>query len=98
MQRFLLRELDTSRPPNVYRLTNVTFGLKSPPFSNIQTMIDHLESQTEVYAIAVEEIKSNVFVDDILSGAQTTEAAARFAVNIKKAMASGGFPLKKIFF
>ncbi|KAG1656001.1 hypothetical protein GQR58_024198 [Nymphon striatum] len=45
MQRFLWRDLDTSKQPDVYRLTIVTFGPTSSPFSSIQTVLDHIRNR-----------------------------------------------------
>jgi hypothetical protein len=59
-QRFLWRNMDTSRKPDTYRLTTVTFGLTSSPFSSIKTVLNHAESKRENFPKAVEEIKDNI--------------------------------------
>ncbi|XP_064622592.1 uncharacterized protein LOC135484832 [Lineus longissimus] len=95
LQRFLWRDMDTSKKPDVYRLKTVTFGLKSSPFSSIKTVVDHALTQTKEYPKATEEITENIFVDDVLSGEDNTTAAASLAVDMKTVLKSGGFPLRK---
>ena len=94
-QRFLWRSMNTKRQPDSYCLTGVTFGLTCSPFSSIQTLINHVKSQQERYPKAAEEVINNVFVDDILSGAETVTEAAQMMQDMKNMMAAGGFPLKK---
>lgn len=94
-QRLLWRNLDSSKPPDVYRLTCVTFGLKPSPFSSIKTVQDHVQTEAEKYPIAAQEVKENTFVDDVLSGADSTEDAANLAVDMRNILSTGGFPLRK---
>jgi hypothetical protein len=94
LQRFLWRS-DNSKEPEEYRLTTVTFGLTSSPFLSIQTVLTHVETQEVDFPKAVEEIKENIFVDDVLSGEATVEKAAQLATDMKTVLATGGFPLRK---
>ena len=94
-QRFLWRDLDPSKPPEIYRLTGVTFGLAPSPFSSIQTVIDHVTSLKDEFPDASREILENTFVDDVISGTDLVDDAATLASDMKTVMAEGGFPLKK---
>ena len=94
-QRFLWRNLDASKEPDVYRLTTVTFGLTPSPYSSIQTVLDHVKGQKEEFPKAAQEIEENIFVDDVLTGEDSVEAAAVLAVDLKHVLGSGGFPLRK---
>jgi hypothetical protein len=95
MQRFLWRDLDSSKEPEVYRLTTVTFGLTPSPFSSIQTLLDHARKYREDYPKAVAEIEGSVFVDDVLTGEDTVEDAATLAIDLKTVLGEGGWPLRK---
>jgi hypothetical protein len=95
LQRFLWRNLDMTKIPDVYRLTGVTFGLKCSPFSCIRTVTDHVNTQKKDYPKAAEELSQNIFVDDVLSGADSVEEAAQLMLDMRDMMAKGGFPLKK---
>ena len=94
-QRFLWRNLNSDEPPSVYKLTTVTFGLTCSPFSSIQTVMKHMDTQKEKYPKATKEIQENLFVDDILSGDDSVEEAAQLALDIKAAGESGGFRFRK---
>ena len=45
-------------------------------------MLDHVESERENYPAAAEQIRRNIFVDDVLSGASTVKEAAKLAKDI----------------
>ncbi|XP_064648771.1 uncharacterized protein LOC135500981 [Lineus longissimus] len=94
-QRFLWRGLDKSKEPEVYRLTTVTFGLTSSPFSSIQTILDHVKTKKESYPKAVAEIEDNIFVDDVLTGEELVEDAATLTTDLKTVLYDGGFSLRK---
>ncbi|XP_064621089.1 uncharacterized protein LOC135483944 [Lineus longissimus] len=83
-QRFLWRDLDTDKEPEVFRLTTVTFGLTSSPFSSIKTVLDHVAAHREEYPKAAAEIEENIFVDDILSGDEEDNEVAELAVGLKE--------------
>ncbi|XP_074649826.1 uncharacterized protein LOC141904997 [Tubulanus polymorphus] len=94
-QRFLWRDMETGREPDVYKLTTVVFGLTPSPFSSIMTIRKHAESMKSEYPVACEEILSNTFVDDVLSGEDSVAETAQLAVDLKNCLAVGGFPLRK---
>ncbi|XP_064638270.1 uncharacterized protein LOC135494288 [Lineus longissimus] len=95
MQRFLWRELNTEKEPDVNRLTTVTFGLSPSPFSSIQTVLDHVRTQRDAFPKAAAEIEENIFFDDVLIVDETVNEAALLAVDLKTVLRTGGFPLRK---
>ncbi|XP_064639774.1 uncharacterized protein LOC135495244 [Lineus longissimus] len=82
-QRFLWRNLDTDKEPEVFRLATVTFGLTSSRFSSIKTVLDHVALHREDYPKAAAEIEESIFVDDILSGDDVDAEVAELAVGLK---------------
>lgn len=93
-QRFFYKPTN-QESVQTYRLTGVTFGLAPSPFSSIQTVLDHVESQKEKSPWAAEEICENIYVDDILTGGRNVEEVAKLASEMKDIMETGGFPLRK---
>ena len=64
-------------------------------FRICQTVLKHCESEKEEFPRAAEEVKDNTFVDDVMTGDEDLPKAADLALDLKKMMAAGGFPLKK---
>ena len=67
--RFLWRDLQTNRKPDVYCMTRVTFGDTPSPFLSIATIQKHVQEHENKYPKAAEEVKGNMYVDDLLTGA-----------------------------
>ena len=94
-QRFFYRAPNSTEDPEIYRLTTVIFGLTPSPFSSIKTLLDHVQKHKDECPKAVSEIEENIFVDDVLSGADTVNEASDLAVDMKTVLKTGGFPLRK---
>ncbi len=94
-QRFLWRAMDTTKEPEVYRLTTVTFGLTSSPFTSIQTVRDLVDLQRDEFPKAANEIEQNMFVDDVITGDDTVEDASKLTMDLKNLLKNGGFTLRK---
>ena len=92
--RFLWR----STPDGVileYRMTRVTFGVSASPYLAVrmlqQCAEDHAQGQPE----AAQHIKSSFYVDDLLAGASSVEAALQLHSELRKIFKQGGFQLCK---
>jgi hypothetical protein len=57
------------------RFTRALFGLTSSPFLLGGVIQQHLESWHPKHPAVVDEIDKSVYVDDLVSGATTTEKA-----------------------
>ena len=58
-----------------YRFTRVVFGLAPSPFLLNGVIQQHLESMEPRYLKSVTEIRKSLYVDDLISGGSTKEAA-----------------------
>ncbi|VDO76067.1 unnamed protein product [Heligmosomoides polygyrus] len=70
---------DIGRPPTpenivVYRFTRVTFGLNASPFLLASTIEFHLDNMTSGSSMG-QEIKENLYVDNLIIGAESKEEA-----------------------
>lgn len=61
----------------VLRYTHALFGLVRSPLSLEGTLHQHLEGMKERYLSAVEEIKKSLYVDDVITGGETTEKVCK---------------------
>ena len=81
--RFLLRDMDTGRPPDTYVIQRVSLGDK--PLGTIATVA--LRKTAEMgagrYPEAAQIIKENTYMDDILESGPTKEKAAKLAQDIE---------------
>ena len=93
--RFLWRDLDQSKEPNVYRMTVVTFGVGSSPFLAIKSVKNHAALNKSSYPQEAKVLDEDLYVDDLLSGARSVELATSLADNLRRFMKLGGFELAK---
>ncbi|XP_055543647.1 uncharacterized protein LOC129729182 [Wyeomyia smithii] len=87
--RFDSREIET------YELTTVTYGTKPAPFLATRTLKQLAQDERERYPLAAQAISEDVYMDDVISGADSLEAAYELRNQFNGLMASGGFLLRK---
>ena len=99
---FLWRDLDTSRPPDVYQMQVVVFGAKSSPAmanyvlqKTAQAHQERATPESEAQAAAVGAVFTNFYMDDFLKSERTPQAAMKMQRELSKLLASGGFRLTK---
>ena len=94
VHRFLWRNLDTSREPDVYVKTVLTFGDKPAP-AMAQTAIRKTAQESQATNPDVAEVlTNNVYMDDICDSVDTIEEAQRLNQDIDSVLAKGGFSTK----
>ena len=71
----ILWRFNKSEPIQVYRLTTVTYGLACSPFLAIRTLLKLAEDYGKTYLIAAEAVRSEIYSDNLLSGANSLEEA-----------------------
>ena len=92
--RFLWRDLDTRRSPDIYAMTRVSFGDK--PAGTIATVVlrkTALEHRDE-YPKAASTITKNSYIDDILDSFDLAKELVETAGAIDHILATGGFSIK----
>ena len=94
VHRFLWRNLDASRKPDVYVKTVLTFGEKpAPAMAQIALRKTAQESRATKPDVA-EVIINNVHKDDICDSVNTIKEAQRLSKDIDSVLAKGGFSVK----
>lgn len=93
-QRILWR-FNSDEPINSYRLLTVTYGTSSAPFLAIRTLRQLAKDYELEFPHASRTIEDDFYVDDLLSGADSTPAAKQLVSDLSIVMKNGGFTLRK---
>lgn len=93
-QRILWRKSPT-QPIKEYRLLTVTYGTSCAPFLAIRTLHQLAEDEKNDFPTEAEILKSDLYMDDLLTGVSTTEDAVMLQQRLTELLARGGFPLHK---
>jgi len=84
-----------SDSPAEFQLCTVTYGLASAPFLALR-VIDQLAADEEArFPDAATVLRQHMYVDDVLSGADTVQLAKQKATRIDQLLRAGGFTLQK---
>ncbi|UYV76911.1 K02A2.6-like, partial [Cordylochernes scorpioides] len=78
-----------------YRLLTVTYGMSCAPYLAIRTLMQLATDKELLFPEASKIIKTDFYVDDLLSGATTIEEAKVLIDDIRKILFSGGFCIRK---
>lgn len=93
-QRFLFRHGDSQREPDVYVMKVMIFGATCAPF-----IAQHIKNQNasefkESHPEAVKSIIENHYVDDMMDGEHSEEAAIKLLQDVQMIHAQGGFEIR----
>ncbi|KRY30334.1 hypothetical protein T01_9093, partial [Trichinella spiralis] len=91
--RFLWR--DRSGTLDIYRLTRVCFGLACSPYLAIQVVNSHLEAHRTLFPSVADEIRSCMYVDDLVVSRDSVADAKLFVHQASDLLSRGGFHLTK---
>ncbi|UYV80538.1 hypothetical protein LAZ67_19000508 [Cordylochernes scorpioides] len=78
-----------------YRLLTVTYGMSCAPYLAIRTLMQLATDKELLFPEASKILKTDFYVDDLLSGATTIEEAKVLIDDIRKILLSGGFCIRK---
>lgn len=78
-----------------YKLKTLTYGTKSAPSLAIACLKEIATENKVEFPESCERIEDDFFMDDLMSGAETVEAARERVVEISALLDNYGFPLKK---
>jgi hypothetical protein len=82
-------------PIQIYQLNTVTYGMKSSPYLAIRALRQLAEDEEANFPAAARLLRSSVYMDDILGGADTIENVTRLKQELTDLLRSGGFELSK---
>ena len=78
-----------------YHFTRAIFGLVQSPFLLGGTIDLHLDTVQSEYPETVQEIRKDLYVDDVIGGSETETEMTKFKQESIKIFESGGFTLHK---
>ncbi|XP_063543152.1 uncharacterized protein LOC134751606 [Cydia strobilella] len=93
-QRILWRS-SSEGPVKDYRLRTVTYGVKSAPYQALRTIAQLAKETETVYPEGSRVLCRDIYVDDIVTGADSIEQALQIRSDLSKILSSGGFHLRK---
>ncbi|XP_051862363.1 uncharacterized protein LOC127565811 [Drosophila albomicans] len=92
-QRLLFRTPDEKLCD--FELNTVTFGVNCAPYLAIRVLHQLASDVRDRYPLASDIIANYMYVDDVLAGADTKQAAVSAIDELRTALESAGFPLRK---
>lgn len=78
-----------------YELTTVTFGVNCAPFLAIRVLQQLSLDVKATFPLASEILSNDMYVDDVLAGSHTCQQATTAIRELREALTSAGFPLRK---
>ncbi|XP_033229750.1 uncharacterized protein LOC117181300 [Belonocnema kinseyi] len=78
-----------------YYLKTVTFGFTSLPYLAIRTLLQLAEDEGDNYPLASQILRKEIYVDDVLSGADDVSLARAKCRQLDLLLQAGAFTLKK---
>lgn len=78
-----------------FRLNTVTYGVKSAPFLAIRTLLQLSQDEYSDFPRASKILSSDIYVDDLVTGDNSLDAAKTLQEDLIRLLARGGFELRK---
>lgn len=94
LQRILWRERE-DQAISEYRLNTVTYELSCAPYLATRTLRELAADENERFPLGAEILQRDVYVDDVLIGADTLLAVKRARDELVRVCTAGGFPFRK---
>ncbi|XP_076247814.1 uncharacterized protein LOC143187487 [Calliopsis andreniformis] len=93
-QRIVWRPTPDSTAVN-YELNTITYGLACAPYLAIRCLRRLAEVEEQRYPRGAQIIRRDIYVDDVLTGADTLPEAKIRQQKLRELLTAGGFPLRK---
>ncbi|GFW03549.1 integrase catalytic domain-containing protein [Trichonephila clavipes] len=76
-------------------LQTITYGTSCAPFLALRTLQQLYQDEEQNFPLAAKIARENIYIDDLLSGADTEVEAKSIIIEIQNLLKSGGFILRK---
>ncbi|XP_072140825.1 uncharacterized protein [Dermacentor andersoni] len=86
---------DALPPIKEYRMTRVPFGVTCSPFLLAATLSHHLKTVQEKFPRTAKILSDNLYVDDLVTGADSVEEAERIIKESQSILKAAGMNLRK---
>ncbi|GFX43312.1 DUF1758 domain-containing protein [Trichonephila clavipes] len=78
-----------------FELQTITYGTSCAPFLALKTLQQLYQDEEQNFPLAAKIAQENIYIDDLLSGADTEVEAKSIIIEIQNLLKSGGFILRK---
>ncbi|GFW64664.1 DUF1758 domain-containing protein [Trichonephila clavipes] len=78
-----------------FELQTITYGTSCAPFLALRMLQQLYQDEEQNFPLAAKIARENIYIDDLLSGADTEVEAKSIIIEIKNLLKSGGFILRK---
>ena len=93
--RFLWRDLDQSREPDVYEFSRLVFGVNSCPFQAQFVTQNHAEKHTDDLPLASEAVLDTTYMDDTMDSVETDDKGVELYQQLTSLWSSAGMHARK---
>ena len=93
--RFLWRDMESNRSPDIYVITSVSFGDKPAGAIAQLALRKTAESESDKYPQAADTLIKNTYMDDVLDSANSVHDAKKLTRDVDEVLSKGGFVIKK---
>lgn len=94
VHRYLWRNMETKREPDVYVKTVLTFGDKPAPAIAQITLRKTADEAKASYPYAAQALKENTYMDDICDSVRSVQQAKQLTADLDNVLLKGGFQVK----
>ena len=95
LHRFLWRDLDFNKEPEVYEFLRFVFGGCYCPFCAQYVWQKHAEIHKEEYPLASEAVKSSCYMDDLMPSVESVDKAKEVRKQLTELEDKAGFHIRK---
>ena len=82
-------------PERTFSLNTVTYGTSSAPFLAMRCSKQLAQEEGKEFPLATKAVMNDFFMDDLLTGSDTIEEAAKLCQQLLRLLLRGQFPLRK---
>lgn len=93
--RILWRNLDSKQPIQTYEAVRLPFGDRASPFLAQFVVKGHAENNSRLFPVGSLTCLQDMYVDDVITGASSVEAAIETRREVSKLLSSAGFIVRK---
>ena len=95
LHRFLWRNMDQSKEPEVYQFLRYAFGGCYCPFCAQYVWQKHADDHRAEYPVAAEAVKNSCYMDDLMPSVETVETAKEMRQQLTNLGDKAGFHIRK---
>ena len=93
--RFLWRNMQEAEEPVVYEAIRLVFGDCASPFLAQKVLLQHAKMMQDKYPKAAEVLQTGMYVDDIMTGANSEAEADALRHELTACLKEGGFSVRR---